>query len=72
MEPYNELYNELTSNEKYAITNLMDGIVTFIREAKYGAPDEEIIATMIKLHSENGYFEIDKLIELLKENEGCS
>ena len=39
-----ELYNELTSNEKYAITNLIDGIGTFIREAKYGPSDEEIIA----------------------------
>lgn len=63
-----ELYNELTSNEKYAITNLMDGIVTFIREAKYGPSDEEIVATMIKLYNENGYLEIDKLIELIKEN----
>ena len=67
-----ELYSDLTSNEKYAITNLMDGLVTFIREAKYGPSDEEIIAVMIKLHNENGYFDIDKLIELLKENEGCS
>lgn len=63
-----ELYNELTGNEKYAITNLMDGIVTFIREAKYQPSDEEIIAAMIKLYNENGYLEIDKLIELIKEN----
>lgn len=63
-----ELYNELTGNEKYAITNLMDGIVTFIREAKYGPSDEEIIATMIKLHNENRYLEIDELIKLIKED----
>ena len=48
-----ELYNELTSNEKYAITNLIDGIVTFIREAKYGPSDEEIIATIIKIATDN-------------------
>ena len=62
------LYDEITSNEKYAISNLMDGIVTFIREAKYQPSDEEIIATMIKLYNENGYLEIDTLIELIKEN----
>lgn len=66
------LYDEMTSNEKYAISNLMDGIVTFIREAKYQPSDEEIIATMIKLYNENSYLEIDTLIELIKENEGCS
>lgn len=63
-----ELYSDLTANEKYAITNLMDGIVTFIREAKYGPSDEEIVATMIKLHNENRYLEIDELIKLIKEN----
>lgn len=62
------LYDEMTSNEKYAISNLMDGIVTFIREAKYQPSDEEIIVTMIKLYNENGYLEIDTLIELIKEN----
>lgn len=62
------LYDEMTSNEKYAISNLMDGIVTFIREAKYQPSDEEIIATMIKLYKENSYLEIDTLIELIKEN----
>lgn len=62
------LYDEMTSNEKYAIYNLMDGIVTFIREAKYQPSDEEIIVTMIKLYNENGYLEIDTLIELIKEN----
>jgi DNA-directed RNA polymerase specialized sigma54-like protein len=60
------LYDEMTSNEKYAISNLMDGIVTFIREAKYQPSDEEIIATMIKLYNEKGYLEIDTLIELIK------
>ena len=63
-----ELYSDLTANEKYAITNLMDGIITFIREAKYGPSDEEIIAAMIKLHNENRYLEIDELIKLIKEN----
>ena len=63
-----ELYNELTANEKYAITNLMDGLVTFIREAKYGPSDEEIIAVMVKLYNENRYLEIDELIKLIKEN----
>jgi hypothetical protein len=33
------LYDEMTSNEKYAISNLMDGIITFIREAKYDPSD---------------------------------
>ena len=61
------LYDEMTSNEKYAISNLMDGIVTFIREAKYQASDEEIIATMIKLYNEKSYLEIDELIEKIKE-----
>jgi hypothetical protein len=56
----------MTSNEKYAISNLMDGIITFIREAKYQPSDEEIIATMIKLYNEKGYLEIDTLIELIK------
>jgi hypothetical protein len=60
------LYDEMTSNEKYAISNLMDGIITFIREAKYHPSDEEIIATMIKLYNENSYLEIDTLIELIK------
>lgn len=60
------LYDEMTSNEKYAITNLMDGIITFIREAKYQPSDEEIIATMIKLYNENAYLEIDELIKLIK------
>lgn len=61
------LYDEMTSNEKYAISNLMDGIVTFIREAKYQPSDEEIIATMIKLYNENSYLEINELIEKIKE-----
>ena len=61
------LYDEMTSNEKYAISNLMDGIVTFIREAKYQPSDEEIIATMIKLYNEKSYLEIDELIEKIKE-----
>lgn len=61
------LYDEMTSNEKYAISNLMDGIITFIREAKYRPSNEEIIATMIKLYEENAYLEIDELIKLIKE-----
>ena len=61
------LYDEMTSNEKYAISNLIDGIVTFIREAKYQPSDEEIIATMIKLYNEKSYLEIDELIEKIKE-----
>jgi len=62
------LYDEMTSNEKYAISNLMDGIITFIREAKYQPSDEEIIAMMIKIyHDNNGYVNIDELMELLKE-----
>lgn len=62
------LYDEMTCNEKYAISNLMDGIITFIREAKYQPSDEEIVATMIKLYKENNYLEIDTLIELIKED----
>jgi Ca2+-binding EF-hand superfamily protein len=61
------LYDEMTSNEKYAISNLMDGIITFIREAKYQPSDEEIIAMMIKIyHDNNGYLNIDEIIELIK------
>jgi hypothetical protein len=62
------LYDEMTSNEKYAISNLMDGIITFIREAKYQPSDEEIIATMIKLYNENSYLEIDELIKEIKKD----
>lgn len=62
------LYDEMTSNEKYAISNLMDGIITFIREAKYHPSDEEIIATMIKLYNENSYLEIDELIKEIKKD----
>lgn len=62
------LYDEMTSNEKYAISNLMDGIITFIREAKYHPSDEEIIATMIKLYNENSYLEIDELIKETKKD----
>lgn len=58
----------MTCNEKYAISNLMDGIITFIREAKYQPSDEEIIATMIKLYNENGYLDINELVNLIKED----
>ena len=50
----------------------MDGIITFIREAKYQPSDEEIVATMIKLYNEKSYLEINELIRLLQNNEGCS
>lgn len=63
-----ELYNELNSNEKYAISNLMDGIITLIREAKYQPSDEEIMALMIKIYNENNYLKIDELIKLIKED----
>ena len=46
----------------------MDGIITFIREAKYHPSDEEIIATMIKLYNENSYLEIDELIKEIKKD----
>lgn len=62
------LYDEMTSNEKYAISNLMDGIITFIREAKYQPSDEEIIAMMIKIYYDNnGYLNIDDIIDLIKQ-----
>lgn len=58
----------MTSNEKYAISNLMDGIITFIREAKYQPSDEEIIAMMIKIYYDNnGYLNIDDIIDLIKQ-----
>lgn len=63
------LYDEMTSNEKYAISNLMDGIITFIREAKYQPSDEEIIAMMVKIYYDNnGYLNIDEIIDLIKQN----
>lgn len=58
----------MTCNEKYAISNLMDGIITFIREAKYQPADEEIIAMMIKIYNENGYLDINELVNLIKED----
>lgn len=62
------LYDEMTSNEKYAISNLMDGIITFIREAKYQPSDEEIIAMMIKIYYDNnGYLNIDDIIDSIKQ-----
>jgi hypothetical protein len=64
------LYDEMTSNEKYAISNLMDGIITFIREAKYQPSDEEIIAMMIKIYYDNnGYLNIDDIIDLIKQTQ---
>jgi hypothetical protein len=63
------LYDEMTSNEKYAISNLMDGIITFIREAKYQPSDEEIIAMMVKIYYDNkGYLNIDDIIDSIKQN----
>jgi hypothetical protein len=63
------LYDEMTSNEKYAISNLMDGIITFIREAKYDPSDEEIIAMMVKIYYDNnGYLNIDDIIDSIKQN----
>lgn len=64
------LYDEMTSNEKYAISNLMDGIITFIREAKYQPSDEEIIAMMIKIYYDNnGYLNIDDIIDSIKQTQ---
>ena len=64
------LYDEMTSNEKYAISNLMDGIITFIREAKYQPSDEEIIAMMIKIYYDNnGYLNINDIIDSIRQTQ---
>lgn len=60
------LYDEMTSNEKYAISHLMDGIITFIRETKYQPSDEEIVATMIKIYKDIEYFDIEEFIKLIE------
>ena len=65
-----KLYDELDSNDKSHLSNILDGFISFIELKSYTSCGcEDVIASLIKIYTENGYyFDKDEFIELIKEN----
>jgi hypothetical protein len=64
------LYDDLSSNEKFHLSKIMDGLCSFISEKTYCDTNiEDIIASLIKIYQdENGYyFDKNKFIEIINE-----
>ena len=64
---YLDNVEELNGNEKYAITNIVDGLITFVRETKYMDYDEDIIALLIKVYNDTQGLNIERLIKELEK-----
>ena len=63
---YIDNVEELNGNEKYAISNIVDGLITFVRETKYMDYDEDIIALLIKVYNDTQGLNIERLIKELE------
>lgn len=62
-----DLYNELSSDEKYALTRTISGLVDFISRSKYHNNDADVIITLIRLaYEEYNYININDIINELK------
>lgn len=58
---------DLTSDEKYALTRAICGLIDFIGRSKYHNNDVDIITTLIKLVCEEySYIDINDIINELK------
>lgn len=64
---YLDSVEELNGNEKYAIGNIVDGLITFVRETKYMDYDEDIIALFIKVYKDERGLDIEHLIKELEK-----
>jgi len=63
-----DIYNELTSEQKSAISQIIGGTVTLIEKLTYSSSGAEIIAAAIYiLIRENWYLSLDEVIEELKK-----
>lgn len=64
---YLDSVEELNGNEKYAIGNIVDGLITFVRETKYMDYDEDVIALFIKVYKDERGLDIEHLIKELEK-----
>ena len=64
---YIDNVEELNGNEKYAISNIVDGLITFVRETKYMDYNEDIIALLIKVYNDTQGLNIERLIKELEK-----
>ena len=64
---YLDNVEELSGNEKYAISNIVDGLITFVRETKNMDYDEDIIALLIKVYNDAQGLNIERLIKELEK-----
>ena len=64
---YIDNVEELNGNEKYAISNIVDGLITFVRETKYMDYDEDIIVLLIKVYNDTQGLNIERLIKELEK-----
>lgn len=64
---YLDSVEELNGNEKYAISNIVDGLITFVRETKYMDYNEDIIALIIKVYNDTQGLNIERLIKELEK-----
>lgn len=64
---YLDSVEELNGNEKYAISNIVDGLITFVRETKYIDYNEDIIALLIKVYNDTQGLNIERLIKELEK-----
>lgn len=64
---YLDSVEELNGNEKYAISNIVDGLITFVRETKYMDYNEDIIALLIKVYNDTQGLNIERLIKELEK-----
>lgn len=68
MKHSNEFY-ELSSNEKYALGNLMEGIITYVREKQYISDEVSVLSLLIETYISEHYsgLDIDELLNKLNE-----
>lgn len=64
---YLDNVEELNGNEKYAISNIVDGLITFVRETKYMDYNEDIIALLVKVYNDTQGLNIERLIKELEK-----
>lgn len=66
---HSENFKNLTPNTRYALHQLLSGVMILTRDSQYLDWDEEIIALLIEnyIHEENASFNIDQLIEYLEQ-----
>lgn len=68
MKHSDEFY-ELTGNEKYALGNLMEGLITYVREKQYISDDADVLSLLIETYISEHYsgFDINELVNKLNE-----